>query len=280
MSRFENRLPPENINVSKNNLLLEFVWLLAGVALSVIALVGVVYVAGSLLARHIPLSWENRIADALYPRAMPEDARSLTLQKLADRLAKGLILPQEMRFRLTYVDDNEVNAYASLGGHIHIHRGLITRLNSENALAMVIAHEMAHVLHRDVADSMGGSMAVGAAMLLLSPVIGVDGLNSLVGFVQDLTLKSFSREAEARADDTAIALVGRHYGHLGGAREVFDELAAYEKEAVLLATPELLSTHPDTLRRTNLLIELGKTLNLPLEGRLRPLPTDLIKAEK
>ncbi len=275
MSRFENRLPPEGINVSKSNPLVEVFWLLMGVVLSVVTFVVLLYLMGSLLARHIPFAWETKLTDLTYFQSLSGkayDPRSLALQRIADDLAKGLELPKDMRFRVSFVDDEEVNAFATIGGHISIHRGLIERLTSENALAMVIAHEMGHIMHRDPADAMGGRLAVGLAMLLLAPVIGVDGLQTVVGTTQNLALMTFSREAEARADEAGVALLARKYGHLGGAREVFEALASYEDKYGLLVAPELLSTHPDTKRRAELVPMQAQKLKVPETGEVRPLP--------
>ncbi|MEC9410786.1 MAG: M48 family metalloprotease, partial [Pseudomonadota bacterium] len=37
------------------------------------------------------------------------------------------------------------NAFATSGGNIHVTRGLLDAVNSENGLAMVLAHEYAHI---------------------------------------------------------------------------------------------------------------------------------------
>lgn len=274
--QFENRLPPDDINVGRTNLLLEFILALIGFFAIVVVLVLAVYLAGGLLARHMPFAWEDRIAEKVFA-AMPErdDARSKALQQIADKLGQGLELPAGVHFDVSYIKDEEVNAFASLGGRILIHSGLIKRLESENALALVIAHEMAHIVYRDPADAMGGRLGVAMIMGLLSATIGADALEGMVGTAQNLTLLSFSREAEARADAFAIALVGRHYGHLAGAAEVFAELAAYEQQHQLLASPELLSSHPDTARRAELLAKEAEKLGIPLQGRLTPLPASL-----
>ena len=43
------------------------------------------------------------------------------------------------------LDESEVNAYALLGGHAYVTRGMLAILDSEAELAAVLAHEMAHV---------------------------------------------------------------------------------------------------------------------------------------
>lgn len=275
MSKFENRLPDESVNVGKKNLLVEVFWLLMGVLLVIASFVIVLYFAGGVFARYVPFAWEVQLADTFLAtaHAKPEhDDKTLALQKIADKLARGLELPKDMRFRMAYADDAEINAYATLGGYITIHRGLLERVTSENELAMVIAHEMAHVMNRDATDAAGGQLFIGLAMLLLTPAIGVDGLQTVVSATQNLTLMTFSRQDESEADETGLALLARTYGHLGGAKEMFEMLAAVESKYGLLMPPEVLSDHPDTKRRAALVAEEAKKLSVPESGKVLPLP--------
>src|SRR5690606_28033927 len=46
------------------------------------------------------------------------------------------------------VQEDSVNAFALVGGHIGIHTGLITLTQTESELAGVVAHEIAHILQR------------------------------------------------------------------------------------------------------------------------------------
>jgi len=277
-AKFQNRLPPENINVSKTNPLLELIALFIGFLLVVAGVTLVLYLAGGVLARQMPFAWEDKLAALVFDQKKADatiDTRSAALQKIADRLAQGLELPAGLHFTVRYVDDATVNAFATLGGRIFVHKGLINRLSSENALAMVIAHEMGHVLHRDPADALGGRLAIALVLNVFSSAIGTDALEGMIGTTSNLTLLSFSREAEHQADALGIALVARLYGHLGGAQQVFNELAAYEGKNALLAAPELLSTHPDSLRRAAFVTQESERLGLSATGALTELPAAL-----
>jgi predicted Zn-dependent protease len=62
-------------------------------------------------------------------------------------------------FRFKVIDNpNEVNAGALPGGRIYITTGLVKRLDNEAELAMVLAHEVAHVSERHYARNMGRQM--------------------------------------------------------------------------------------------------------------------------
>lgn len=273
---YENRLPPEGINVGKTNVLAEMLWLLVGFALSVALLVGFLYVAGGLLASYIPFSWEAKLAGRFsgYNASLYNDPRSQLLQKLADNLAKGTTLPDGMVFHVRYVDDAEVNAYATVGGIVTLHRGLIEQLHSENAIAMVLAHEMAHVIHRDPAQAAGGRIIVALAMHVLAGVVGLDGLDRMADITGSLALLTFSREDEREADSLGVQLVGHYYKHAGGVTEVFEQLAAYEARRGL-SVPEFMNSHPETAGRSESLRAEAEKLGLPLQGVLTPVPPAL-----
>ena len=49
------------------------------------------------------------------------------------------------------VQDPTVNAFATLGGHVFVFTGLVDSLDSENGLAMVLAHELAQPNEIEVA---------------------------------------------------------------------------------------------------------------------------------
>jgi predicted Zn-dependent protease len=48
-------------------------------------------------------------------------------------------------YHVNILDSTEINAFATSGGHIFVTRGLISNADSEDTLAAVIAHEIAHI---------------------------------------------------------------------------------------------------------------------------------------
>lgn len=226
-------------------------------------------------AARLPFAWEERLAESLLETsAHPE--QDAALQAIADALARRMTVPEGMHFHLRYEDDPEVNAYATPGGIIRVHRGLIARLQTENALAFIIGHEMGHVLARDVARASGGGLLVGVTLSALTALTGVESFAALGQQAASLTLLHFSRDAERQADHTGLSLVGQRYGHLGGVREVFLEIAAYESEQLNgINIPEFLRTHPEGQNREADMRHLAETLTLPLSGPTTPLPAIL-----
>ena len=170
--KFKNVKVPEGINVSRHSPLADLFLLSAGTFALFGAVILVAYVMGGTLARHMPVAWENALAAAVIGdpgetaeaggTAIAQDqagqAAGIELQALADRLSAHMSLPRDLRLTVHYQDDEAVNAFATLGGHIFVNRGLLQHLPSENALAMVMAHEIAHAANRDPAAAMGGAL--------------------------------------------------------------------------------------------------------------------------
>lgn len=254
---YENPEVPHEVNVSRENAFLGFVQLLAGVGMVVLALAAVLYVASGYLARLIPFSTEQAwVGDTVIgfelSAASDEAHRSVEryLQTLADSLAATMDLPEGMTPRVHYAELDVPNAFATLGGHIVVTSELYRRMPSENALAMVIAHEIAHVKARDPISAVGG----GASLALVFALVSGEA-DGLVPQLAALVALGYSRTAEASADAEAVRALHVHYGHAGGAASLFEVLAAAHAGA-LAAVPTFLSTHPadaeriEALRRT------------------------------
>lgn len=275
---YENPKIPEGINVSSEHPLKEFAQLLIGaIVLVAILVVGLALLAEHLV-RYVPFEMEKGIA-AQYPGKLPaRTAVTDYLQTLADQLAAAQDLPAEMRITVHYVDDNTVNALATLGGNVVFFRGLIEKLPNENALAMVMAHEIAHIKHRHPIIALGRGVVVGLALAALTNFSG----NGLAGNVLSdaglLTVLSFNRDQEAEADRSALAALARHYGHVSGADTFFvtmQELPAHKSRESI---PTFMSTHPATQDRIETLRTLAQQNGWAMDRPTSPLP-EIIQAQ-
>jgi Zn-dependent protease with chaperone function len=83
----------------------------------------------------------------LYPAPLTE----AYVRQLGQRLA-ATANDKRWDFRFNIVDQKEPNAFAIPGGGIYVSRGLLTLVNSEDELAGVLAHEIAHVTQRHSAN--------------------------------------------------------------------------------------------------------------------------------
>ncbi len=243
---YENPDVPHEVNVSREHPLAEFLRLAAGVALLVGVVSIAVYVGAGSLARFVPFDVEVRwVGDAVVgmvvPPASSEEARQVEryLTTLTAHLAARMQLPDGMTPRVHWMDLDVPNAFATLGGHIVVTRGLYLRMPSENALATVLAHEIGHLKHRDPISALAGSMTVTGLLALVS-----GDIQNLAPHVANLVQLGYSRSAEREADEAAVEALRAYYGHAGGAASVFEVLATYKADTGSAAVPSFLSTHP------------------------------------
>ena len=279
---YENREIPEGINVSKTHPLKEFAWLAAGLMILVIFSVLALSLMAEHLTRYIPFSLEQKAAASISKRYADEHPLNLQqqeiqsyLQTLANTLAVHQGLDDDMSISVHYIDDDTVNAFATLGGHVVIFKGLLEKMPHENALSMVMAHEIAHIKHRDPIISLGRGLTV---YLALTSIVGI-GNNStfeqVLGQTGLLTIMSFSREQESAADRTALLTLKRYYGHLNGAAALFELLAQEEAEH---RSPAFFNSHPLTEDRIKAVMGFAKSIKISDNSKVKPFPDFIQKA--
>ncbi len=272
--KFRNVKVPEDINVSRHSPLGDLAILSAGAAAVFVVLAVALWYLGGTLARYMPVSWENALADTVIGENVERAgdagiAVEAELQSLAGRLAAHMDLPEDMRLRVHYIDSEIVNAAAWLGGHVFVFRGLIERMPDENALAMVMGHEIAHAANRDAAGNLGGALLL---QLALGLVLGSApaSLEQIAFGPNALILLRFSRDAERRADADALAALVGLYGHAAGSGTLFEMLLDMASERGGTA-PELLSSHPLSENRIARLKRTAQARGWRLDGPATPL---------
>ncbi len=218
----------------------------------------------------IPFSFEEEMASGYVDKLDTEQTPVQTyLQELASGLAEEMHLPQGMQITAHFVESDVVNAFATLGGHIVIFRGLLDLSPSENALAMVVGHEIAHIKHRDPIVALGRGVLVGS---VLSVITGMNA-NSMAGRIFGdtglLTSLHFGRSQERKADRAGLEALARYYGHVADAGKIFEYFHEQEKEGMSL--PELFQTHPSSDGRVESLQQIAIQNGWAQEGELTPL---------
>lgn len=277
--RLENRLPAEGINSSRENPLKEFAWLVAGSIAVIVILVFTVSLAAQWIAPRIPYKYEAKLAATLPPFATTPNHQAgrdiqAELQAIADRLAAHMQMPEGMTVRIGYRDEPVVNAFATLGGQAVFFRGLLKQLDSENALAMVMAHELAHLKYRHASAALGRGVAVGVILSIISADLGSNAAGSVLSTAGLATVLSFNRDQEREADEAALHAVHTEYGHVGGALDLFNTFlkAPAAKRESGIANVEFLRTHPLTANRLAAIQQWAAENGAPLDGPRRPLP--------
>ena len=197
------------------------------------AVAALVIFAPELLARHMPMAWERKLGAAyelpIEAAACDAPAGQDALNALIDRVD-----PQARSdgFTLELVDVDVPNAVALPGGRMVIFDGLFDITGNPDAVAGIVAHEIAHVRRRHVASAMVRELGLGTVITAL----GGGAIASNAGGLLSL---SFSREAETEADADAIAMLRHARIDPRPTAETFQEFRSAE-----IDMPEWLGSHP------------------------------------
>jgi len=188
-------------------------------------------------------------------------------------LVTNCFLLEMPAFRVILAAQAAFYAFALLGGHIVMYDGLVSRLPNENALAMVLAHEIGHIKLRHPIVAMSRGLTVSLA---LGSFIGMTDnafIGRIVEWIGYSSTLSYSRDQERAADAFASALLIEHYGHLNGAEDLFAAFqSAYNQSDsdAMVPTVEFLSTHPGLAERIEEL--RAQAQELGTSGTPIPLP--------
>jgi len=175
------------------------------------------------------------------------------LNNICQTLIINSTIPEAFNgYHVMILDSQEFNAFATPGGHIFVTRGLVEAVSSEDALAGIIAHELAHIMLRH-GVSMIESMKVVDDLNSIarqSAVIagggGDDSQRNLafrnsVSELLDIMLKSgYSQAQEFEADDTAVVLLASAGYNPRGMLEALEVLQRAQRGQ----QGGLFSTHP------------------------------------
>ena len=208
--------------------------------------------------RQAALQYRETLAEAAKQQALApaDNAQLKRLREIAQK-----IIPfanewnprvSQWKWEINLIGSNQINAYCMPGGKIVFYTGIIKTLNlSDDEIAVVMGHEMAHALREHARERMGKSTATqGLARLgglLASSWLGIDpNLADAVaqGGANLLTLK-FGREDESEADLVGMELAARAGFDPRAGVTLWQKMAAANKGA----PPQWLSTHPSSSSR-------------------------------
>lgn len=150
---------------------------------------------------------------------------------------------RDLRWEFAVIRSPEINAFVVPGGKVVVYTGLLRLVTSEDELAAVLAHEVAHVVARHAAERMTqGSVAELVRMIAYWGF----GLPIPQGAMVAAFFLPNSRKAETEADVIGIQLAARACYDPASAVEVFTKLG---REEAKQAVPKFLRTHPVTSDR-------------------------------
>ncbi len=181
-------------------------------------------------------------------------------------------------FTFRVLDSPVVNAFALPGGYIYVTRGLLTHLNNEAQLAVVLGHEIGHVAARHASQraamqQLGQLGLIGAAIggqVAFGGSAGESILN-LGGTAAQLLFLKYGRDDERESDQLGVDYAAQA-GYKPSEGAAFFTSLERITEQTGSSLPSFLSTHPDpgereqTIQRLSERWEQGATLEVDQEA--------------
>jgi predicted Zn-dependent protease len=204
------------------------------------------------------------------------------VQRITER-----VVAQAVRYRpetadwdweMSVIDDPDtINAFAMAGGKMAIYTGIITQLElTDDELAQIIGHEIAHALSAHTAEKMSVALASELALATYAATgqrSGVALTGAALAALVAVQLPN-SRQMEAEADRIGIELAARAGYRPEAAATLWSKMAAKGGAR----QPVFLSTHPAPASRQRDLAALAAQMQ-PLyeEARRGPVPTHPVR---
>ena len=126
----------------------------------------------------------------------------------------AVVPPQPFEYQFYVLQEDVYNAFATPAGHIFFNSGLFAALESEEELAGIVGHEIAHVVCRHISDRIESSKKISMATLagmVAGVLLGAGGASSAASAVtlgsvaagQSAAL-AYSRQNETQADQLGL----------------------------------------------------------------------------
>jgi predicted Zn-dependent protease len=176
--------------------------------------------------------------------------------RIGERVAAASDRPS-IQWKFTVLDSPDPQAYSTRAGHVYITRGMLALLRSENDLAAVLAHEIAHICTHDAqrTENTGNLVFLGN----LAAAVAIQPLSLLLPQVTfapaGATMAAFSRHNEYDADRRGaeyLRRAGFPSESMSSVMDVLLDLDRYQHDhpkSRRRSGGAIFASHPSTERR-------------------------------
>ena len=192
--------------------------------------------------------YQQMLGEASSKRALagPEQPQVQRLRAISQRIIPNAKSwnprAQQWKWEVNLLGSKELNAFCMPGGKIAFYYGILQKLQlTDDEVATIMGHEMAHALREHARERMGKTAATNVGAGLLSALLGLGNTgNTLLNMGGQLLSLRFSREDETEADIVGMDLAARAgYDPAAGVSLWRKMMSASQG-----APPQFLSTHP------------------------------------
>lgn len=206
---------------------------------------GIQYIQLSSFSDQDEVNLGRRIDQQLKAQGLPIYTRNANIVAYVNQIGQRLVANSarpNIPYTFQVVQDNSINAFATMGGFVYIYTGLINAAETEAELAGVMAHEIGHITGRHGLNQM-------KERAIASGIAGALGVNrdDLVNLGVQLALQlPNSRADEYDADQRGFNTMVQAGYDPAGFVTFMQKLNSQGGRP-----PEFLSTHPDPGNRVN-----------------------------
>ena len=178
--------------------------------------------------------------------AAPNNPQLVRLRAIAQRIipftSEWNERARQWRWEVNLIDSPQINAFCMPGGKIAFFTGILDKLKlTDDEVAMIMGHEMAHALREHARERMGKTAATRGAIEIGSAIFGLgNGGRYLAGMGGQLLTLKFGRDDESEADLVGMELAARAGYDPHAGVTLWQKMAVASKNA----PPQFISTHP------------------------------------
>jgi len=202
--------------------------------------------------------------------APADNAQLKRLRGIAQRLIPFAIpwneRAKQWQWEVNLIGSTQINAFCMPGGKIAFYSGILKTLQlTDDEVAMVMGHEIAHALREHARERMGKNAATGIGANVITQLFGLGQIGQTVtNYGAQLLTLEFSRSDESEADLVGMELAARAGFDPRSGVTLWQKMGAANKGA----PPQWLSTHPSgNTRIADIQANLPKVM--PLYERAR-----------
>jgi len=209
--------------------------------------------------------------------------RLVTEPPLVDRISTvgaaltKVVTRQDLTYHFLIVQSPAVNSFAVPGGWVYVTQGMMQFVRTDDELAAVLAHELAHIDHHDYYIQQDRESHMTAAMwaaLAVSILAQSPGPLLAAQYGIQGSLSSFEQDLERNADETAVLYLAKTSYSPVAMLTVLEHLAETDRLSGQEAVDQLVQDHPDTNARVADVRAMLQQLGIPIvrrtaEGYLR-----------
>lgn len=180
----------------------------------------------------------------------------------------------DFHYAFKVVDDKDVNAFSLPGGYIYVNSGLVQLVQSDDELAGVLAHEVAHAAHHHLSQLIKKQNVVDRYVALIT-LAGIltnmrsQDLNNLLYGAQLMKtgrMSGYTMQAEKDADRTAIAYMAKSPYKPEGMLSFMKKLEA-KHDANPTLPLGIYQDHPAPFRRVISIVKAMKEEGIKVDMR-------------